>query len=205
MKLKAIASMCKRSKQIMLVDIGVDNQCCVQWVGDGTAMYPLYGMPHLEEDQIYTLFDVPEKDVGKMMFNSFRTDDDECIGLNFADTDNEEHELEQIGLSLVVGSGIVRPYRTSNGGVLFLDTAALTPINDALDYLTMHERTTRAGQTYVAVKNGLLLQGIIMPMKIEKRQLMNRLLELCDMVRTNIEQENYMSGSDDQMAFEDKD
>ena len=200
MKLKAIASMCKKSKRIMLIDVGTDKRDVVQWVGDGTAFYPLYGMPYLEEDHIYTLFDVPEKEVPKMMFDHIKS----TVGLavSFSDTEADEREIDPHGLRLIMGGSIVQPYATSDGGGIFVDTVALAPINDALDYLTLHERRSSDGGLHIAVKNGLVLQGILFPMQIEDMQLMSRLMELCDMVRTNILNTPEPYSEKEQMTFD---
>lgn len=137
MKLKAIASMCKKSKRIMLIDVGTD-----------------------------------------------------------------EREIDPHGLRLIMGGSIVQPYATSDGGGIFVDTAALAPINDALDYLTLHERRSSSGSLYIAVKNGLVLHGILFPMQIEDMQLMSRLMELCDMVRTNILNTPEPHSDKEQMTFD---
>ena len=56
MKIKQIESILKARKTIILFQ---DSEN-VQWLGDGSAAYPIFGLPNLTEQAIYTLFDIPE-------------------------------------------------------------------------------------------------------------------------------------------------
>ena len=47
MKIKSIAAICKKRHTIALYD---ERDGRTQWIGDGMAIYPLYGMPELDEE-----------------------------------------------------------------------------------------------------------------------------------------------------------
>lgn len=60
MKLKAIASMCKSAKTIVVKNVvNIDGEIS-QWVGIGSALYRLEGLPYLNETAIYRVFDISE-------------------------------------------------------------------------------------------------------------------------------------------------
>ena len=58
MKLSSIQQICKGAKRIELFS---DPSAPVQYISDGGAFYPLYGLPKMEEENVFTLFDIPEK------------------------------------------------------------------------------------------------------------------------------------------------
>ncbi|MBQ7847451.1 MAG: hypothetical protein IJ344_04110 [Clostridia bacterium] len=61
MKVKAVESILKGEKTILLYGDNV-NEGCVQWLGASDALYPMYGMPLLSEELLYTIFDIDLSD-----------------------------------------------------------------------------------------------------------------------------------------------
>lgn len=61
MKIKSIATICKKNKQVVLFNRYSDSGTISQYIGDGSAVYPISGLPELDEESILTIFDVPEK------------------------------------------------------------------------------------------------------------------------------------------------
>ena len=61
MKIKSIAAICKKNKQVVLFNRYSDSGTLSQYIGDGNAVYPISGLPELDEESILTIFDVPEK------------------------------------------------------------------------------------------------------------------------------------------------
>ena len=61
MKIKSIAAICKKNKQVVLFNRYSDSGTISQYIGDGSAVYPISGLPELDEESILTIFDVPEK------------------------------------------------------------------------------------------------------------------------------------------------
>ena len=61
MKIKSIAAICKKNKQVVLFNRYSDSGTISQYIGDGNAVYPISGLPELDEESILTIFDVPEK------------------------------------------------------------------------------------------------------------------------------------------------
>ena len=85
-------------------------------------------------------------------------------------------------------SAYVRAYRTKGDSscrksnervVIYVDTAYLKPFGDNA---MLYERRGKTGRLYIAVKEGLLLKGIILPMILE-RTFMDDLLEIARLTR----------------------
>lgn len=157
MKIKNIASICKKSKNITIFERH-DRQEIMQYIGDGFAAYPAAGLPELEEETLLTIFDVPEKDRDKYHIHTAAIPG----GLNFADLDEGESVVERENVSINYGGRILLPLRT-RGGLVFIDSCYLKPVSDVLDVLELYERTTSAGVKYIVAKAGFLLQAVIMP------------------------------------------
>ena len=61
MKIKSIAAICKKGKQVVLYNRYESGGTLQQYIGDGMTAYPVSGLPKLDEESILTIFDVPEK------------------------------------------------------------------------------------------------------------------------------------------------
>jgi hypothetical protein len=162
-KIKAVAVLCKKDQMIRLCDMYEDDDHVTQWVGDGSALYPLHGLPHLETETICTIFDFSEKDISNSIIRHTRPPE----GLNFNDMEPGEILLKPPTISLVIAGKILKPLQTSQG-VVFIDSQYLSPLADILKSrsLRLYERTSENGEIYIAAKNGLLLAGIIIPTNI---------------------------------------
>ena len=63
MKIKSIAAICKKNKNIAIFErYSDDGDILTQYIGDGSAVYPVVGLPPLDAESLLTIFDVPEKD-----------------------------------------------------------------------------------------------------------------------------------------------
>ena len=68
MKLKTLAALCKKKGIFKLCDkSGADGETIEQWLGTTTALYPLSGIPQLTEENLIALFDITQKQRGKMI------------------------------------------------------------------------------------------------------------------------------------------
>ncbi len=59
MKLKAIAKLIKDNKFIYTVEESKESF----WLGNGTAIYLVDGLPLMTNEQLMVMFEVPEKDI----------------------------------------------------------------------------------------------------------------------------------------------
>lgn len=179
MKIKTIAAICRKNKAFCLYDsITRDGEVGTQWLGDGRAIYPLQGLPRLEEDSIYTMFDITEKQQDKITFRYETLPE----GINFADTDQCENCLDDQKLEVVLDGRILKPLHTQQG-VVFIDTAYLAPFADVVDMLELYERVTPSGQIHIAAKLGMFLAGIILPYDIIRKEFVDQLGGLWEQCR----------------------
>lgn len=62
MKIKSIAAICKKNKNIAIFErYSDDGDILTQYIGDGSAVYPVVGLPQLDKESLLTIFDVPEE------------------------------------------------------------------------------------------------------------------------------------------------
>lgn len=53
MKIKSIAAICKKNKQVVLFNRYSDSGTLSQYIGDGNAVYPISGLPELDEESTF--------------------------------------------------------------------------------------------------------------------------------------------------------
>jgi len=159
MKIKAIASICRKVKGICLYHEEDKDR---SWVGDGYAAYIL---PDSLSDStlgsLEAIFDIPPEkaETYSMSEKEFPA------GIGTAD-DAEETELNYDSDFRLIHEGVdMLPLRAPDGSTYLIKTRYLSPINDA-EVLRLSLRHTDAGRPYIAAKDGLFLTGVIMPIGI---------------------------------------
>ena len=59
MKIKSIAAICKKNKNIAIFErYSGDGDILTQYIGDGSAVYPVVGLPPLDAESLLTIFDL---------------------------------------------------------------------------------------------------------------------------------------------------
>lgn len=87
MKIKSIAAICKKNKNIAIFErYSDDGDILTQYIGDGSAVYPVVGLPQLDKESLLTIFDVPEKDRDNYFVKTLGVP----AGISFEDTDETE-------------------------------------------------------------------------------------------------------------------
>jgi hypothetical protein len=170
MKLKALATICKQNSRFCLID-RIDpktGEAIEQWLGNGNAAFPLYGMPTLTEDNIPVIFDITEKQLEKIHITQTAASD----GINFTDTDKKEILLEREKTTMGYAGRVVRPLLTSTG-LVFIDDDYLSPLADVADELELYERHDTSGGIYITAKVGLMIAGVILPLNIIDEKLVD--------------------------------
>ena len=146
MKLSKIGALCKSAKRFVILNLRYG-----QWISDGMALYPLRDLPHLDEESVYTIFDIPEDKRSKMSY-----EERESIphGLSLLDAAADEVAIQLSHVSIVYHGAIYTPIK-SREGILFLDRRYLAPFDEDI---TLFERFYPGSNIpYIAVKRGLLL------------------------------------------------
>lgn len=183
MKLKKVAALCNSAAAYRLYDqVDKNGVLETQWLGDGSAAYPLHGLPYMNEDSLYRMFDVPEKKQDKVYFDhgplpEVLCVDDFCAG---------EQLAEDMGVSISYGGTVLVPL-SYPGGILYIQSRYLGPLEDQSDLLQLYIRRTESGARYVAAKTGMLLVGIIFPYSHLRESFAGRLDEIARLTRWELE------------------
>ena len=182
MKLNKIVSLCKREKRIVLFNRRNDEgEIVEQWIGDGTACYLVGGLPIMSAGTCETLFDIPAKDADKWSIR----EEDLPGSIDFSDAAdvNGERILDEAPISIYFGGVTVRPLRSSGDVPLFIDTRYLAPFINEMERLFLFRRTTPGGMDYIAAKTGMILAGVIPPVRIESERFVSELSKLAEDVK----------------------
>ena len=158
MKIKSIAAICKKNKNIAIFErYSDDGDILTQYIGDGSAVYPVVGLPQLDKESLLTIFDVPEKDRDNYFVKTLGVP----VGISFEDTDETERHVEREGISIIYSGRTLKPIRTTRG-LVFIESRYLSPVADVLDVLELYERRTAEGAPYIVAKAGFLLQAALL-------------------------------------------
>ena len=145
-----------------------------QWISDGNAVFLMSGMPHFDRASLFEAYDIPAKQQKKIVSRHCKLPEEYC----FEDFSDNETEIEQCPISVRIGALDITPYMTSQG-IAFINSEYLVPISDAEDdNITFWERATEDGEMYFAIKNGMILIGIIALPRVINEQFVNELKTL---------------------------
>ena len=153
MKIKEIINLCKKSNRLIIYE---DTEC--QWLSDGSAIYPLYGLPKFNIESLCRTFDIDVKKAEKMQI----TDEPlpECYDFSNLTRDEYEKTLTPYFLSFNFLEKEVTPYQTKNEILLFIESKYLKPLKDGSENINVIMRETDSGTYYAALVIGWDLYGI---------------------------------------------
>lgn len=166
MKLKAVEKLCKKRGVVCLFDevieaVDDENTPPRQWMGDGAALYPLDGVPYLDEGGVYAIFDVNDKQRDKLRVSHQEyMPGDVC----FDDVCPGEVTLEIVNLKLSLGGTELILLKDAAGHLMTIDAEYKKPFDNWKD-CELFRRVSGGGAPYVAVKSGCILRGLIWPYK----------------------------------------
>ena len=173
MIIKHVISLCKRDRRMTLYD-DCGGKSAVQWLGTSGAIYPLQHMPQLNENNIFTAFDITAKQADKILFLRAALP----TTVDFRDVAECENALETADIEIGFGGTLLLPLHTSQG-IRFIDKAYLRPLADCdEDMLMFYERQTKDGELYIAVKVGMILAAVIVPFDVVNEKFVEKLREI---------------------------
>ena len=158
MKLKKVLSICKTNGLYYLYDRIDRSGEITQWLGDGYALYPLDGLPILDEESFCAVFDITGKQREKILFRHERLPEH----LNVEDVAACDKLVREYETTFINGGLRLKPLKTNNG-VTFIRSLYLSPLEDVIDMVQFYERTTPDGGSYIVAKAGFLTAAVIMP------------------------------------------
>lgn len=164
MKLKKVLSICKTNGLYYLYDRIDRSGEITQWLGDASALYPLDGLPILDEESFCAVFDITGKQREKILFRHERLPEH----LNAEDVAAGDKLVREYETTFINGGLRLKPLKTNNG-VMFIRSLYLSPLEDVIDMVQFYERTTPQGGSYIVAKAGFLTAAVIMPYVISKK------------------------------------
>lgn len=157
MKLKAIEKICKREKEIVLI-----NDPGGVWLGCGAALYRIYGIDALSVPELRTFWDIGNKAFKDYIVREYDSFPDI---FSFEDSTPAEKACDVKKAYIRLGGQTLIPVGVS-GGTVFINDSLCDPFFDAREGYLLYERTASDGEIYFAAKNGMFLSAIIMPVKL---------------------------------------
>ena len=154
MKFKKITGICKARKEMIIFE----EEGREQWLGDGVGSYPLFGMPYFTEVGLQRTCDLTDTQWDKIMFRKKSFPE----GYNFSDYDETESRCGTGDITVSYRGIEVTPVHTEEG-IMFIDGKYLEPFSDMRER-ELYLRETPGGVKYFAVKLGMMIYGIIMPL-----------------------------------------
>ena len=176
MKIKKIAQICAGQKTIYVHNQECKGDLVRQWVGDGSAMYPLDGLPYMDDEALLALMDVPIDKRDKWTVR------DVGLGSLVSLDDIDPDEVDILPYDLTVNTGrTLMPFDGGARGTLWIQQRYLAPTDD-IDIVRYYARPTTGGGRVIAVKSGLVLMGIILPvsMRVDKNGLGRQLMDIAN-------------------------
>ena len=177
MRIKKIAAQCVAARRMTLWDHVDRDGVMQQWITNGFAAWPLCGLPQLDEAHLPVVFDLTDKQVENMIFRH----DNAPETIDFADAIAGEALASAAPVRIRWGDGVLQPV-TAGGRTWMLDTDYLAPVTAEYDDFDYYLRHTPDGRPYFALKNGLLIVGIVMPMD-NMDALAEKLAEIAEQLR----------------------
>lgn len=171
MKIKKVAAICRSNKTLVIC-----RRDGRQLIGNGHALYELRGLPQMKPEEMLRMFDDKEDQMDSWYIPGIR----DMEHYDFRDDVEAEEDL-RMDLPLIGSGGdLLWPLEAESGEIIFVNSELLKPIESEMMCLTL--RRTAAGSPYVVVKDGFLLEAMIMPYAYMTQRLcdqMKRVWEGC--------------------------
>lgn len=159
MKIKEVAALARDAGSVTLVNEKDGCEITRRWLMiGGSAMYPLDGMPVLDERTLRCVLDVPMKE--RETFRVWTMDENDTLERFMLD--NERSDVDAIMSAVEInwdGMRLVCAYGEAYGEEVMVDAKWLKPLSDAKKELTYAIRKYKSGENekrFLVVMNGML-------------------------------------------------
>lgn len=180
MKFRKIIDLCKKENRLLLYNQEKLTETPTQWISNGAAIFALYDMPEMYIEAICRMYDIPNSKYDNMYTSHFQTLPE---AFDFSDMLKDEIPVDRIEIE-VIRSGLQLVGLKTSTGIEFVDRRYLAVFDDEIE---LYERRLASGQIYFAVKKGMLLQAIIMPVQVLNENFVKELKELAVLCKTAYE------------------
>jgi hypothetical protein len=142
MKIKSIAAICKKNKNIAIFErYSDDGDILTQYIGDGSAVYPVVGLPQLDKESLLTIFDVPEKDRDNYFVKTLGV----TAGISF-ETQTKRKARRAGRISIIFRKNLEADPHNERAGIH--RKRYLSPVADVQDELELYERRTTVARLH---------------------------------------------------------
>lgn len=156
MKIKDIAELARDAGGVTLInEPGVDLKPARQWlVIGGVAVYPLDGLPTLDENQLMAVLDVPMKK--RDSYKVFKMELNDHMRQYTADYQPLDRDAELSTIEIGWSGMRLRCAMADDGETVFANTKWLKPVEDRKGDLTFVVRRSSEGTAHLVVKRGMM-------------------------------------------------
>ncbi len=183
LKIKQIASKCKRTGTLLLCDHEESGQV-IQWVSDGYSYYPLNNIPYLKMDNLITLLEITEKQLEKIETEHISVKD--ISGISFDDFEEGERVVTPESIKVQFNGVSYGIFRTTEG-VVYIDSSAVLPLSNMINMIEFYERKDRkSGKSYIVCKTGMLIQAVILAENIISPKLVDELYKIAEITKAEV-------------------
>lgn len=198
MKVKKIIDICKGTGHIRLFD--GENE---QWISDGYASYPLYGMPKLDKETLCSTYDIAETQAEKIHFLHEKTLPDfikECNRRTFIGIS----PVSQEQIRLIFNNRTLIPFMLTNS-IAFADEKYFQPFSDIDgDLINVYEYVFDNSKGF-AIYSGMILMGIIGAYDVfNSNRFVSQLGDVYARCRFEVEVRKKVASDDEQPSFLDE-
>lgn len=175
MKFKKIQTLLRQIKTIR-----IRHGQSAQWIGDGSALYPVYNLPHLDERAMQTILDIDDDAWDKYDYEDFDImkfcEDDVLEGM--IQLDRLEITLHWKGRDLIPLIG--------DGKIYYIQAKYLKPYDDdmLLSYYLRDDPVVMSPM--IGVQEGMCLAGLIMPIAIEDKVFCESLYRIYELTKREV-------------------
>lgn len=171
MRISKIGSLCRSEEDITVVNCENEDGTTLQWIGTRRALYPLHGMPMLDQTALYAVLGVTEKKKDSVVYSERGADE---IDIQLGEAGDQDALVYEESYHLLYSGKTYTPVDTSKG-IRLINRQFLTPVASKSDDMILFERQTEKGEIYFAVKCGLFTSAIILPALVTKE--LNKVIE----------------------------
>lgn len=185
-KKKKVAALCKKNYTITMTT----RSDRTQWVGNGTALYSMEGMPKMTPEEVAVAFDYSDAERKAMTLNENR---------HIADLTVDDYPGEMIieipPRDIIIGSTHYMMFTAANT-VMFIDSAALAPVEfDSQTNFFMRCIDGNEEYKFLCIKQGLLAQAIVIATVISRERIDEWVVDMYNTI--NSIKTGYKCGGDD--------
>ena len=153
-----------------------------QWLGDGCCAFPSTVCRCCRNRSFTGCSTCQRRSRDKIYFNHSALPE----GLNVEDWCRSEVRAEDMDVTISSGGKVLMPLRFP-GGLLFIQSKYLGPLEDQMDFLELYVRRSDSGGRYVVAKTGMLVAGVIFPVQAVNEGFCDKLEELASMTRRELD------------------